>query len=358
MHKIIFLSFVWIFLLSSTQAAWSIEDQVRVTMVRGKITASDGKVVRTLKRYDLVSVGEIIKTGSKGLGQLVFPDQTMLYLKASSELKIEAFHFDLKEPKKDKTVIKILKGGMRILSGIVAKRNPDKVKYNTYVSTIGIRGTAVDINQGGVDCLSKVNNANCRNSDEWSVTFDFGHGWVETEGGRVEVAEGQTVSFTRRSKPSFARFKRHQGDPAFLARQFSQMESNQIEAWAKEQGSRLRQEDLFLALGMFKQANRFSLDKLQGAVKGFSQTMSREERSDMREFSSRIYPGEGHKIMKSSTLNKDEVSASLESILRGMSDASQNDLKQVYEAAVEMGITLEQAEQVMENIKNNPMLCR
>ena len=362
MQKFIGWALAGIFLLGWTQAVWSVENRARAALIRGQVTASDSTTTRNLKRNDLIGVGETIKTGPKGLGQLVFPDRSMLYIKASSELLIEAFHFDAQDPQQDKSVTTIIKGGMRALSGIVGKRNPDNVQYNTRVSTIGIRGTAVDINQGAPECLSNDQLDSCTASgastDEWAVTFDFGQGWVETEGGRVDVAEGETVRFNRREKPSFARFTRRQGDPAFIARQFAQMEPNKMEAWAKEQAFRLRKEDLFFAIGLFNQSDRFSVDKLQGAIQGFSRAMSREERSEMREFTSRIYPADGPKIMKASTLSKDELSASLESIMRGMDNASQSELEQVYEAAVNMGITLEQAEQVMENLKNDPMQCR
>ncbi len=339
--------------------AWGAEQRARASLVRGEVVAVNADGERPVRRNDLISVGDLVRTGPKGLAQLVFPDRSMVYVKAASEMKLEAFHFDPRAPADDAAVTSLLKGGMRALSGMVGKRNPDKVRHNTRVSTIGIRGTALDINQGGPECLGDASGGGCGDPrGDWSVAFDFGGGWVDGGAGPVEVAEGQTVRIGPSQPPIFARLERGRDDPAFIVRRLAEMDPARLEQWTLEQTRRLRKDGLYLVIAMFRHSDRFDADRLAGAVRGLSRGLSREERSELREFAVRIYPDQADRIMRSSTLHDDERVEALESTLRGMENATPDEFKAVYEQAIEGGMTLQEAQQVLENLRDNPLQCR
>jgi hypothetical protein len=340
-------------------SGWAAEQRARAALVRGEVTALDEDGQRRLRRNDLVEVGELVRTGPKGLAQLVFPDRSMLYVKAGSELKLESFHFDPAAPDSDAAVTTLLKGGMRALSGMVGKRNPEKVRHNTRVSTIGIRGTALEINQGGPECLGEGAGGGCGDAaDGWTVAFDFGEGWVDDWGGRVDLAQGQSLRIGPGQRPIFGTLERRSGDPAFIVRQLAGMDPSRIERWSLEQTRRLVKGDLYLAIAMFRQSSGFDGDRLAATVRGLSLGLSREERSELREFAVRIYPDYGARIMRSSTLHDDERVEALESVLRGMENADPSHFDEVYEQAIEGGMTLEEAKQVLEELRDNPLQCR
>ena len=59
----------------------------------------------------------------------------------NSRLEVEHYHFDAANPDKGESVYRLLKGGLRTLSGHIGKKQPENYQVKTPIATVGIRGT-------------------------------------------------------------------------------------------------------------------------------------------------------------------------------------------------------------------------
>lgn len=96
---------------------------------------------RTLKRKSEVFANDLLVTSNKGRLQVKFSDGSRLSLKPKTEFRIAEYSFDNANPEDGKAIYKLLKGGMRTISGKIGKVNKDNYRLDTVVATIGIRGT-------------------------------------------------------------------------------------------------------------------------------------------------------------------------------------------------------------------------
>ena len=158
----------------------------RVVFIRGQATAArDGKDARALTRGAPLYETDEITTGSNSHAILVFRDRGKVTLKSDSQFKIEKFSFSEQEPEKDASVLRLSKGGMRALTGLMSKRSPDKYKVKTAVATIGIRGTGFDLLWLGP----------CTTSPDCGLTAAVWQGVItsENDSGSTEIGLNQTA---------------------------------------------------------------------------------------------------------------------------------------------------------------------
>jgi hypothetical protein len=80
---------------------------------------------------------------------VVFPDGQKVTLAADSEMEIKKYIYNIKD-KKDQVLFRLAAGGMRMLTGSIGKNDHDAFALNTPVATIGIRGSAGDLDASGV----------------------------------------------------------------------------------------------------------------------------------------------------------------------------------------------------------------
>ena len=107
--------------------------------------------VRTVTRQSEVNKGDILNTERDSYVQVKFADGGVVTLKPNTRLKVDDFLFDEKQPAKDTSTLSLLKGGLRMITGLIGKRgNADAFKANTVTATIGIRGTTFTVD----DCLT------------------------------------------------------------------------------------------------------------------------------------------------------------------------------------------------------------
>lgn len=112
-----------------------------ILFANGKVTAKskDGKT-RTLKRGSNVNVGDTIFTGTSSQAQIRAGDGSMFSLNASSKLIIIEHQYT-GDIEKQSSVIELVKGGMRAVTGLIGKNKPESFKIKVKQATIGIRGT-------------------------------------------------------------------------------------------------------------------------------------------------------------------------------------------------------------------------
>ncbi|WP_415888852.1 FecR domain-containing protein [Neptuniibacter sp. SY11_33] len=131
----------------------------------GKVILSFGQNVavstagdqRALKRQADVFANDLLKTSAKGRLQIRFTDGSRLSLKPNTEFKIDEYRFDEANPEDGKAIYKLLKGGMRTISGKIGKVDKEDYKLDAVVATIGIRGTDFSVNKAGERITGSVN---------------------------------------------------------------------------------------------------------------------------------------------------------------------------------------------------------
>jgi len=302
----------------------------KVVFLRGNVTATDATTSspRKLRRGSRVEVGETIRTTNKALAQLVFPDKSILLVRANSQVQIEAYRFKAKEPAKDKSVIRLLKGGMRSLSGILGKRSASKVRYRTRFSTIGIRGTAVDVDEEG---------------QGERITFDIGYGWVGNKGGQLDLKEGQSAFIALLdSLPVYFDYQPPRDDPAFIVRTLSGMPAGQVQGWLQQNRGLVTEGSAMMLVGMAAQLpNSGALTR--ATLGGLQRILPAASYGRVLGNASSLQPRQAPGMMKQSINGGMPVRRALVSTLGGLVNGPRDVINQVVQSAADLGITPEQA---------------
>jgi hypothetical protein len=141
MMKLLILAFCTLLALASVVTA----DDALGPIGLVKTASGDAAVVREGRRiavqpgFQLVR-GDILSTGATGAMAVVLRDDAMLSLGASTETRIEQFDFG-QDHQKPGMVVRVTRGIMAYLSGMISKRAPGSVRIETPVATLGVRGT-------------------------------------------------------------------------------------------------------------------------------------------------------------------------------------------------------------------------
>ena len=123
----------------------------KVLLAKGVVSATDeGGASRLLAKGQIVAKGDKVTTAQKSFVVIKMEDNTKITLRPESSVVIGEFD---DEKGKEKAHLKLLKGGLRTVTGLIGKTNPDAVKLSTSVATIGIRGTDYIARLCGGDCL-------------------------------------------------------------------------------------------------------------------------------------------------------------------------------------------------------------
>jgi hypothetical protein len=66
-------------------------------------------------------------------------------MRPNTQIKVEEYNFVQDRPQEDNTFLRLIKGGLRTVTGLVGKRgNQEAYKIGTSTATIGIRGSSGD----------------------------------------------------------------------------------------------------------------------------------------------------------------------------------------------------------------------
>ncbi len=84
---------------------------------------------------------DTIITSKKGTAQLIMSDGAYLSIKPDTTLKIEVYKYKSDENGTEKSIISLIKGCFRSVTGLIGRKNKDNYKVKTPLATIGIRGT-------------------------------------------------------------------------------------------------------------------------------------------------------------------------------------------------------------------------
>lgn len=138
-------------LMNSVVSADSNQDKIgEVVFAKGAVSAkSKDGAIRVLGKAFPIYQGDIITTGSKSFSVIKMIDDSRISIRPNTVFSFEDYSFN---KGRDSAVMRLFKGGLRAISGLISKRNPEVFKLNTSVATIGIRGTEFDARLCGADC--------------------------------------------------------------------------------------------------------------------------------------------------------------------------------------------------------------
>lgn len=130
-------------LLMMATLAQAAEVVGKVGYMSGTLVAqrADG-TIKVMGSKSEVLAGDMLVTAKDSYVQIQMNDGAKMTLRPHSNLKIEEYQFNKQEPESDNAVFRLLKGGLRTVTGLIGKRgDPDAYKMRAATATIGIRGT-------------------------------------------------------------------------------------------------------------------------------------------------------------------------------------------------------------------------
>lgn len=82
-----------------------------------------------------------ISTAPQSYAILKFEDGTVVLLKESTSFQVQSYTYQPKSSENSNAAFNLLRGGMRMITGLISSRNRDALRVATPHATIGIRGT-------------------------------------------------------------------------------------------------------------------------------------------------------------------------------------------------------------------------
>ena len=156
-------------------------DKGTITHLVGALSSkkADG-TLRLLAERSEVAAGDTLVTERDTFANVRFADGGQLTLKPSSSVTIESLKYEAGKPKEDSFILRLVSGGLRLVTGDVGNRSRHKFVLRTATVTIGIRGTAFTVD----DCLTS--SEGCGKLDP-GVYVGVSDGAVELSGEAVRL---------------------------------------------------------------------------------------------------------------------------------------------------------------------------
>ncbi len=118
-----------------------------VRTTAGSATVTRGADVLPATMGTRIHAGDTLSTGPDGSLGVILRDNSSISLGPGSSLVLREFLFSPSEGKLG-MLVRLSKGTMAYLSGLIGKLAPEKARFETPVATIGIRGTCFAVMAG------------------------------------------------------------------------------------------------------------------------------------------------------------------------------------------------------------------
>lgn len=128
----------------SAQASATVDVAQRAGIVKAvqgsvELLGADG-VIRPAQAGDALALVDRLTTGPDSGASVVLRDGTTLVVGPASQLELKEFHFDA-TTQQGGLLVSLLRGSLRMVTGLIGKFHPEAVRVETQTATIGIRGT-------------------------------------------------------------------------------------------------------------------------------------------------------------------------------------------------------------------------
>ena len=109
-----------------------------------RITGADG-TSRAAERGGDLREGDTVLTGANALAQLRMADGAQMSVRSDTEMKLERFSYAGEEDRQSTFLASIVKGGLRVITGLMARQNRAGYSIRTASATMGVRGTHFEL---------------------------------------------------------------------------------------------------------------------------------------------------------------------------------------------------------------------
>ena len=140
MRKILSLIVGLFFVINISQAEEKLDIEKQLVGIVGAISGTIKTDIRELKIGDKIYLNETIYAAADSGTQLLLLDQSTFTIGSDSEVVMDTFIYD-PATNDGKIVAKVKKGSLKIISGLISKKNPDSLTVNVPEGTLGSRGT-------------------------------------------------------------------------------------------------------------------------------------------------------------------------------------------------------------------------
>ena len=155
MKKII-SAFFGLFLITftSANAAEKLSIEKQLVGIVGAISGTVKTETRELKAGDKIYLNETIYAGAGSGTQILLLDQSTFTVGEDSEVVMDTFIFD-PATNDGKIVASVKQGSLKVISGLISKKNPDSLTVEVPEGTLGSRGTEFQtiVSKGKTDTL-------------------------------------------------------------------------------------------------------------------------------------------------------------------------------------------------------------
>ena len=118
------------------------------------IESSSGEKRKAIKGDKLMR-NEMVVTGAASIAVIQLNDDSRMTLRPKSAFRVNQFNMSDDSSSQQSAVLNLLRGGLRLLTGLIGKVNPAGYRLNTPVATIGIRGTEFSTRLCDTDCAAE-----------------------------------------------------------------------------------------------------------------------------------------------------------------------------------------------------------
>jgi hypothetical protein len=110
--------------------------------VSGSVTGQvgSGSSARVSRGMTIPNNSTVV-TGANSYAVLKFEDGTVVLLKENTSFHVQSYAYNPKAPENSNAIFNLVRGGLRVVTGLVTSRNRDALRVATSHATIGIRGT-------------------------------------------------------------------------------------------------------------------------------------------------------------------------------------------------------------------------
>ena len=129
-----------LFLLISTSQAQELSIEKQLVGIVGAVSGTVKTETRTLKSGDKIYLNETIYAGAGSGTQLLLLDQSTFTIGADSEVLMDTFIYD-PATNDGKIVATVKEGSLKVISGLISKKDPDSLTVKVPEGTLGSRGT-------------------------------------------------------------------------------------------------------------------------------------------------------------------------------------------------------------------------
>ena len=173
------------------------------------VQRADGSI-RILSQKSEVNPGEVLTTQKDSYAQINFTDGSSMTMRPNTQMKLESFKFAQDKPNEDSAFFRLVKGGLRTVTGLVGKRgNQDAYRIGTSTATIGIRGSSGETLDCLISCDGVVPGGDKAEKAVYHNTLT-GSYVMQSEDGTVIIGEGQFALHKKGQAPEILK-----GDPGF-----------------------------------------------------------------------------------------------------------------------------------------------